>query len=110
MIEIIIFVLPTIISLIIHDALKNRENDVYSIIKAFGGYCLLDNLLVMAVLYLYKNGEFYLSENIQRFDFVFKYFVLASVIATVLPVLVEFIKRNVTIKFIFKEVKNEENN
>ena len=71
MIEIIMFVLPTIISLIMHDALKNRSKDIYSIIKTFGGYCLLNNLLVMSVLYLYKNGEIYINENIQRFDFVF---------------------------------------
>lgn len=110
MIEFIMFILPTIIAIIIHDNINDREKNIYSILKNVGGYCCLNNLIIMAILFLYQNDEIYLNEHIHRFNFVFKYFVLSCVVATILPIVIEFIKKNVSIKIVFKEVKNEESN
>lgn len=110
MIEFIIFILPTFIAIIMHDYLKGKEKSIYEIIKTAGGYCCLNNLICMGILFLYQKNEIYLNEHMHRFNFVFKYFVLACIIGTLLPIVIEFIKKNVSIKFIFKEVKNEENN
>lgn len=107
--EFIIFILPIFIAIIVHDYLNNKEKNIYSIIKTFGGYCCLNNLICMSVLFLYQKDEINLNEQINRFNFVFKYFVLACITATILPIVIEFIKKNVSIKFIFKEVKNEKN-
>lgn len=107
--EFIIYILPTFIAIIMHDYLNNKEKSIYSIIKTFAGYCCLNNLICMSVLFLYQREQIYLNEQIDRFDFVFKYFLIACGIATILPIVIEFIKKNVSIKFVFKEVKNEEN-
>lgn len=109
MLEFIIFILPTFTSLIIDDYINNKQNTLYSLVKKIGGYCCLNNLIAMAVVYLYKNGELYINENMQRFDFVFKYFTLACAISMLLPIVIKFIIKNVELKFIFKEVKDEKN-
>ena len=112
MIEIILFILPTFFALIIHDKLNHNEKNLYSIVKTFGGYCCLINLLLMCILFLYRTQDFEIQANMKMFDFTFKYFVLASVVATVLPIILEFIKRNVSLQIVFKEKENEnkENN
>ena len=110
MIELIIFVLPTFFSLIMNDYFNKNQKTLYGIIKTFGAYCCLNNLIIMIVLFLYKTEDFYIKESIKLFDFIFNYFTLSSIVDISLPILVEFIKKNVNFKIVFKEVKNEKEN
>ncbi len=107
MIELIIFILPTFISIIMHDYFNKNEKTIYGIFKTFGAYCCLNNLIMMIVLFLYKSEDFIFNVQLEISGFIFKYFTLSSIIALLLPIAVEFIKKNVNLKIVFKEVKNE---
>ena len=110
MIEIIIFILPTFISMIIHDCLNKNDKNLYSIIKTFGGYCCLNNIVAMIGLLIYKGINFSIVQSLEVFSFVFRYFILSIFIATMSPIATEFIKKNVSIKIVFKEFRNEKEN
>jgi len=110
MIEILIFILPTFFALVVNDKINTKEKNLYDIIKNFGGYCCLINLVMMIILFIYIPNDFDITEHIKRLNFIFKYFLLATILAVILPITVEFIKKNVNINLIFKEVKHEKGN
>lgn len=110
MIELVIFILPTFISMVMNDYLNKNEKTIYDIIKTFGEYCCLNNMIAMAGVFIYKGGNVNINQNLEMFGFVFEYFVLAIIIATILPIIIEFIKKNVSINIVFKEIENEKDN
>lgn len=107
MIELIIFLFPAGLSLKIKDDLFKKKLNVKDYILIFIKYTLVINLIVFAILFLYSMGTTasinYALDNI---GFIFKYLLLAIIIAIFLPIFDEYIRKNATMKINFKRFKS----
>ena len=81
-------------------ALKNgvTENDKsYQIISKYAGYTLLINGLILLALLIISNPHYLIEDDLFSFRFSLLYIVAGSVLAIILPIIINYIKNNMSI-------------
>lgn len=110
MLEIFLFLFPTCISMLIYNYFHKNEENIKKLILVYCSYCTFINLLVLGVINSYADASFYLSDNIYRLGFIFKYLVCAVIFSIILPIVVEFINKNISFDIKFRKINNEKKN
>ena len=95
--EFILLFFPTVISLYI---IRTRENKNYKdVLFLYPIYNIVINVVSFATLYFIKNRQIiYFSDNINRVDFCFKFLILSSIVALIIPYVKEFLLNNIQIE------------
>lgn len=110
MIYLLLFVLPAVFSMIIKDKLFKEKLNVQDTIYIFVKYILYLNLIIFGCLFLYsKGGDSSISYALDNISFIFKVLLLSVFCSIIIPIVEEYIKKNINIKINFKyeETKNE---
>ena len=99
---------PSFISLCI---IKNRENKNYKdLLFLYPIYNVFVNIISLVILFLAENRRIiYLSDNSNRIDFCFKYLILSSIVALIIPFVKDFLIKNIKLEIeaIVRKRKNE---
>ena len=101
MLEFISFILPSFISISIDN---NQKDKVIGVIKKFGLYCSINNLITLAIIII-KHSSMILGFDYITINFCFKYILLQTIIAILTPYIISIIKQNIKINV---EVKRNE--
>ncbi len=103
MIEILLFMAPIFIAVGIHKSILKSDDKAIDTLLVFGRYLCLINLCSLLVLRLYFQGDFYFDNSIYRLNFIVKYMILNCTFSSIIPIIVAFISKNVSLKFDFKK-------
>ena len=100
MISLIMYLFPAGISLKIKENISKDKYELKDYVFNFVKYAFIINLIAFAVIFFYTIGNvapFGLIDLVNNVGFVFKYFVLTAIISVVLPIVDEYLRRNVKI-------------
>ena len=81
-------------------ALKNgvaEKDKSYQIISKYAGYTLLINGLILLALLIISNPHYLIEDELFSFRFSLLYIVAGSVLAIILPIIINYIKNNMSI-------------
>ena len=114
MVALLLFLFPAGISLKIKDDYFKEELKNKDYIFLYMKYTSLINTLMFIVLFLYSRGvDVSMAASFDDLGFVFKYLVLSAVVAVIVPIIDEYVRKCVDLKINFKtvdEVKNVKKN
>ena len=105
MVALLLFLFPAGISLKIKDDYFSEDIKNKDYIFLYLKYTSLINTLMFIVLFLYSRGvAFIMAASFDDLGFVFKYLVLSLVMAVIVPVIDEYIRKCVDLKINFKSI------
>lgn len=107
MMYIMIFFIPALISLEIKDKYFKSKLSIKDYIFLYAKYNILINIILFFVLYIYFGNDLTnIRHAMDTVSFVFKSLVIVLISSFFVPVIVEYIDKNVNLKIDIKE-KNE---
>ena len=112
-ISLLLFLIPAGFSLKVKEEYFGEEKKLKNLILTYIKYVLFINLMAFLVINLYFNGELYVLSNcLESLSFILKYMLLSTVFAVVVPIVDEYLKKNIQFKLKLKtsEKKNEKKN
>ena len=108
-IDILLFMFPAGLSLKIREEFFAEEKQIKNIILVYMKYNLIVNLLMFTILYFYSSGEsINILYSLESISFIFKYLLLSFIIAIVVPIVDEYIKKYIQVNFKFKVIEKIE--
>lgn len=107
MIELLVFLSPACISMLIHNWMMNKEYNSKEYFTIYGGYVFIINFISFLILFLTKEDYFSLSENFNKASFIFKMLIIDFASAIIFPFIICIINKNCTLEAGFERDKNE---
>ena len=109
MINILLFLLPAGLSLKIKDDFFKEDMDAKDYILTLIKYTLIINFLMFTLLFLYSKGaDVSLSISLDNISFIFKYMALSTILAILVPISDEFLKKNISLKINLKKIEDKD--
>lgn len=97
MLEILLFVCPSLIALDIYRRISKTETkkDLVSYLSTFGTFVVLINIASFLVVKFYSNiGDQLLSYLTGRLSFVYRYLIIATIFAVIVSFAYDYLERN----------------
>ena len=108
MVALLLFLFPAGISLKIKDDYFKEELKNKDYVFLYMKYTSLINTLMFIILFLYSRGvDVSMAASFDDLGFVFKYLVLSVVVAIIVPVIDEYIRRCIDLKISFKVIDGD---
>lgn len=109
MISLLLFLFPAGFSLKIKDDFFKEDMKTKDYILTFMKYVVVINSIMFVILYLYNaNKKFMLSVSLDDIGFIFKYMLTSSVLAVIVPVVDEYLRKLVNFKISIKKISDKD--
>ena len=109
MISLLLFLFPAGFSLKIKDVFFKEDMKTKDYILTFMKYVVVINSIMFVILYLYNaNKKFMLSVSLDDIGFIFKYMLTSSVLAVIVPVVDEYLRKLVNFKISIKKISDKD--
>lgn len=109
MIQILCLFFPAAISVYIIQNFQKRKTDLVRFIYRYCFYTLAINIIMVFILRV-KYPTLIFNEQVFTINFIFKYLIAAVILSIILPIIYEFLRKNVQVEFIILKNNKEERN
>lgn len=109
MLSILLFLFPAGFSLKIKDDFFKDEMNTKDYVLTFIKYAVIINFIMFTFLYLYSHGkEANMVVLLDDVSFIFKYFVISTVVSVFVPVVDEYLKKFIDFKITVKKIEDKD--
>ncbi|MBQ2872616.1 MAG: hypothetical protein IJE89_01290 [Bacilli bacterium] len=107
MIGLLLFLFPAGFALKVKDDFFGEDMKTKDYVLTYMKYTVIINLIMFGVLYLYNaNKPFIFSVSLDDIGFILKYAVITFVLAIIVPVVDEFLRKFINFKLIIRKVSD----
>ena len=109
MIGLLLFLFPAGLAVKIKDDFFDEDMKAKDYILTFMKYAVIINLIMFVILYLYNaNKPFILSVSLDDIGFILKYMIITFVLAIIVPVVDEFLRKFISFKINIRKVSGKD--